>query len=124
MKRVNALAFVLALGAVTAWAGEPAAPAKKEMVKKEAKAAAMKFAGTAESVDAAAGKLTVKDKAGKTMAFTVGADAKVMKAGKKAALADVMAGDSVAVMYEGTADAPVVKSVKVTKGGKAKADKK
>jgi len=126
MKHVSALAFVLALGVGTSWAAEPAAPAK-EMPKKEAKAAkaaAAKFAGTAESVDAAAGKLTVKDKAGKAMTFTLGADAKVMKGGKKAALADIMAGDSLAVTYEGMADAPVIKSVKVMKGAKAKAGKK
>lgn len=131
MMRVSVLALVVAFGAGFVQAQAPAAPAKgmakaaktEAKAAKAVKAAAMKFAGMAESVDAATGKLSLKDTAGKTMAFTIGADVKIMKGTKKAALADVMAGDSVAVTYEGTAEAPVVKSVKVSAPKKAKAEK-
>ncbi len=88
---------------------------KSEMkrMKGDKKAKLSKFTGTVDAVDAAAGKVTVKDKKGMTMVMPVGADAKIMKAGKAAALSDIKAGDRVHIIYEGDMGRPVVKELTI-----------
>ncbi len=55
----------------------------------------------------------MKDAAGAVKTFTIGAGVKIRKGDKKAALADIAAGDCVALKLCGTADKPEVKSVSV-----------
>lgn len=118
MMRVTAMALTAVLGASLAAAQQPAgAPAQKgaeskpAAPKKPAKPAMSKYMGTVASVDAAAGKLTVKNKKGEMKEFMIGGEVKITKGGKTAALSEIMAGDSATVSYEGTAEAPMVKSV-------------
>ena len=91
---------------------------KKEMKgeKKHEKKEKMNMCkGTVEAVDAAMNRITVKDSKGMTMVLPIAAETKIMKAGKPAMLTDVMVGEKVHVMYEGTMENPMVKSVKVEK---------
>lgn len=114
------LAGGLGLGVAQA---QEMAPAKQPEMKKEMKAEkkAVKKAkmnvckGTVEAVDAAMGKLTVKDSKGMVMEMPIAAETKIMKGGKPAALTDIMVGEKVHVMYEGTMENPMVKSVKIEK---------
>jgi len=95
--------------------------------KKESKAKLNKCSGIVESIDLAAGKLTINDQKKMTMTMTIGAEAKIMKAGKPVSLSAIMAGDKVHIMYEGDMASPAVKEVKVIeKAGpkKEKAEKK
>jgi len=93
-------------------AAEKAAPMAE---KKTTKPKAQQVTGTVETVDAAAGTLTVKGRKGNVD----------LKAGEKVKLADVKVGDKVVVKYaDGTASS--VKAVKAPKAKKAepKADAK
>lgn len=97
----------------------PAQPPAKEM-KKEGKPEAKKehikmFKGVVEAVDAAAGRLTIKDHKGKKTDFTVAPEVAITKAGKQAALTDIAVGDKVHIAYEGEMNAPLLKSIKVEK---------
>ncbi|MEK7475135.1 MAG: hypothetical protein AAB152_05815 [Candidatus Coatesbacteria bacterium] len=80
--------------------------------------------GEVTAVDAAGGKLGIKDAKGVATEVAIPADAKIVKPGKKGAtLADVVVGDSVVVMSMETDGVKTVKSVKVRpvkppKGGK------
>jgi len=97
---VSAVSLMVAAGvAVAAQHGAAAAPAAKTAA---APAAAKKPAvkkvsvsGSVEAVDAAAGKLSVKDKKGAVVELVVAADAKIKRSGKAATLAEVMVGDKV-----------------------------
>jgi Cu/Ag efflux protein CusF len=81
--------------------------------------------GEVTAVDAAAGKISLKDAKGVVADWTVPADAKVVKPGKKGAtLADVAVGDTVTVCYEEAAGVKTVKSVKVKPPRKTKPAKK
>lgn len=75
--------------------------AAKEAPQAAAKPAVSKVMGTVEAFDAATNKLTVKDKKGQTKEFTLGADVKVTRVGKKAAAAELTAGDKVTVQLTG-----------------------
>lgn len=108
MRSMMSALLVLGMGTGAALAQKPAAAPKAE-TKKEAKSAVTKFAGAVESVDAAASKLTVKNKKGEAKEFAIGAEVKISKGGKKAALSDIAAGDQVTIASEGDQ----VKSVKV-----------
>ena len=94
-------------------------PAKKgtmKQEKKEMKKSKMtNWKGTVQAVDAAAGKITVTDKEGMTMVMPVTAETKIMKDGKPAVIADLMAGQMVHIMYEGDMNMPMVKKIKVKK---------
>ena len=123
MKKVMIAMLLGGFGLGLAQAQDSAAPAAKTETKKEMKAG-KKYEkkekmnvckGTVEAVDAAMGKLTVKDSKGMTMVLPIAAETKIMKAGKPAMLADVMVGEKVHVTYEGTMENPMVKAVKVEK---------
>jgi Cu/Ag efflux protein CusF len=80
--------------------------------------------GEVTAVDAAAGKLSIKDAKGVVTEVMVPADAKVFKPGKKGAtLADVMVGDMVTIGSAELNGVKTVKSVKVRPPKKAKAEK-
>ncbi|MBI5244718.1 MAG: hypothetical protein HY922_13700 [Elusimicrobia bacterium] len=85
---------------------------------KAAKPKISKYTGTVDSVDAAANKLSVKNAKGSVKEFTLGADVKITKGGKLITFGELAAGDRVTVSYEGTADAPEVKSIVVAKAKK------
>jgi hypothetical protein len=119
-------AMSLALVAGVALAAEQAvAPAAKAASCTKGKKAekSMTCKGVIDSVDAAGGKLAVKNAKAEVVTFTISADVKISINGKKAALADLVAGQDVAVKYCGAAESMVVKSVsvKVPKAKKAKA---
>ena len=82
-----------------------AAPIKSAPTKKAraARPAAGRVSGTVVSVDATTGKLSVKDKSGKVVEFTV-SKATVTKDGKKVDLTGLSAEDHVTVSYKGSAD--------------------
>jgi hypothetical protein len=116
---VMAVAFAFSVAGF-ALAADNAAPAKKEAApaaapmaeKKAAKPKAQKVTGTIETLDAAAGTLTVKGKKGNVD----------LKAGEKVKLGDFKVGDKVVVNYaDGTASS--VKAVKAKKAA-PKAEKK
>jgi hypothetical protein len=116
---VMAVAFAFSVAGF-ALAADNAAPAKKEAApaaapmaeKKAAKPKAQKVTGTIETLDAAAGTLTVKGKKGNVD----------LKAGEKVKLGDLKVGDKVVVNYaDGTASS--VKAVKAKKAA-PKAEKK
>lgn len=71
--------------------------------------------GVVETVDADAGKITVKEHNGTMMVMPIGAGVKIMKNSKMIPITDVMAGEMVHIMYEGDMPNPMVKSVKVEK---------
>jgi len=102
-------------------------PAKKEMMKQDKKEMKKmklnEWKGTVQAVDAAAGKVTVTDKKGMTMVLPVTAETRIMKAGKAAALADLMAGEKVHIWYEGDMTMPMVRKIKVKKDGMKKMEK-
>jgi len=108
-------------GVGLARAQAPAAPAKQPEVKKEMKAEKKHekkektniCKGTVEAVDAATGRITVKNAKGMTMTMAIGMEAKITKAGKPAVLADISAGEKVRIVYEGTMENPMAISLKV-----------
>ena len=85
----------------------PAAPAKakKPSVKKST------IMGTVEAVDAAANKLSIKDKKGAVKEVAVAADAKIRRANKAATLAELVVGDKVLVKVEETDGVVTAKKV-------------
>lgn len=78
--------------------------------------------GTVESVDAVAGKVSIKDEAGKVMTCTVDAKTKIKIGKKKATLAEVVVGEPVEAVCKGE----VIKSltVKVAKKNAMKKEAK
>lgn len=123
MKTVMAVVAVMALscGLVCAQgAGKPAekaAPVKKEAPAKKAKIE--KATGEVVSVDAAASKLSVKEKKA-AKDFVLTAETKIVKGGKTITLAEMTVGEKVTVSYEGT----LVKEVKVHEPAKKAEPKK
>ena len=115
--------IALAADQAAAPAAAPAKPAQCNQAKgkKAAKPKVSVCKGAVEAVDAATGNLSVKDAAGAVKAFTLGADVKIKRNGKKAALADIAVGDSATVKFCGPADKPEVKSVAVKTPRKPKA---
>lgn len=125
--------ILIAMGVAVAACGLAAAqqpmggmetPPKEEMMKhdkKEMKKIKMtEWKGTVQAVDAAAGKITVTDKKGMTMVMPVTAETKIMRGGKMAALADLTAGETVHLWYEGDMNMPMVRKIKVKKAGMKK----
>jgi len=97
---VSVVSFVVASGVVIA-AEQAAAPEAKPVAAatapvKKAKVEKVSVSGTVEAVDAAAGKLSIKDKKGMVKELMVAVDAKIKRAGKVATLAEVLVGDRVA----------------------------
>ena len=128
----GALSLVLVAGLAVA-AEEAVKTAECSQAKKTDKASSpkgkkaeksMTCKGAIEAVDATAGTLSVKNDKGEVMAFKVTADSKVTINGKKAALADITAGQDVQVKYCGEGESMAVKSVavKVKKAKKVKAE--
>lgn len=127
MKKIIIALLVGGFGLGLAHAQDTMAPEKKPEMKKEMKKEMKEekkhgkkektniCKGTVEAVDAAMGKIMVKDAKGMVMTMSIGAETKIMKGGKPAVLADIMLGEKVHVAYEGTMDNPMVKSVKVEK---------
>ena len=97
---VSAVSFVVASGVVIA-ADQAAAPVAKPVAAataapvKKAKVKKVSVSGTVEAVDAAAMKVSIKDKKGMVKELMVAADAKIKRAGKAATLAEVLVGDRV-----------------------------
>ncbi len=123
MRRIlmTAVAVMLVAGIAAAEGGTCAKSAKGD---KGGKGKASTVAGEVVAVDAAAGKLSIKDKDGVVTEFAVTADAKIMKPGKKGAtLADVVVGDNVTVMCMEKDGVKAVKHVKVKPAKKPKGDK-
>ncbi len=123
MKRIMIALLAGGFGLGLAHAQDSMAPAKKPETKKEMKAGKKHekkekvnvCKGTVEAVDAALGRITVKDKKGMSMVMPIAAETRIMKAGKPAALADITVGETVHVIYEGSMGNPLVKSIKVEK---------
>ena len=123
MKELGILVMLTALGGGVALAQEPPQPApKSEMktesgppMKREGKARPRKLLAEVTAVDAAAGKLTVKERKGKPVTLSVGADVRIALGGKLSVLSDIEAGDKVRVTYEGRKDAPAIKKILVIK---------
>lgn len=91
---------------------------------KGSKGKACNVSGEVVAVDAAAGKLSIKDAQGVVTDFAVTADSKIMKPGKKGAtLADVAVGDNVTVMSLEKDGVKTVKQVKVKPPKKPKSKK-
>jgi hypothetical protein len=97
-------------------AAPAAKPAKKEASKKPKTAHVM---GVVTAIDAAAGKLSLKNKKGEMKDFMFAADVKVMKGTAKAAVADIMVNDEVTVATETMGDVVTVKSIKISAPKKA-----
>lgn len=126
MRRMIGLAVAMMLVAGVAAAGGEGCPmAKKE---KCDKGKTCTIGGEVTAVDAEAGKLSVKDEKGEVTEFTIPAEAKVIKAGKKdATLADVAAGDKVKLICsdkDGTKTVVHVKVMDPKKGKKGEKGKK
>lgn len=123
MKKIMIAMLVGGFGLGLAHAQQAMAPAKQPEMKKEMKAEKKHekkekmnmCKGTVEAVDAAMNKITVKDSKGMVMVMPIAVETRIMKAGKPAMLTDVMVGEKVHIMYEGTMENPMVKSVKIEK---------
>ncbi len=104
-----AVVFALPLSGFAAAADNAAKPAKaaKTETKVEKKVRSLRFTGTVEAVDAAAGTLTVKGKKGNVD----------LKAGEKVNLAGLKTGEKVIVKRAGDT-ALAVKVLKAKKAGK------
>ena len=117
MMHIVTMVLAVALGPGLALAQQPAALVSAAP-KKAAKTAMNKSSGKVETVDAAMGKLSVKDKKGTVKEFTIGTDVKITRGGKTISLPEIAAGDTVTVSYSGTAAAPEVKGILVAKAKK------
>ena len=125
MKKIMIAMLVGGFGLGLAKAQQPMAAEQKPEMKKEMKKEMKEgkkhekkekmnmCKGTVEAVDAAMNRITVKDGKGMTMVMPIAAETKIIKAGKPATLADVMVGEKIHIMYEGTMENPMVKSVKI-----------
>jgi Cu/Ag efflux protein CusF len=113
--------MVVMLGASVALAG---AECTRSKAAKTCPANGATVTGEVTAVDAAAGKISIKDAKGVVTDWTVPADAKIMCPGKKdAGLAGIAVGSMVTVCYTETGGVKVVKSVKLKPAKKAKAVK-
>lgn len=105
-----------AFAADTGGAAAPQPQSQSAPAEKPSKRASLsKYSGTVESVDAAANKVSVKNKKGEVKDFTIGADAKLTRGGKAILLSDIAGGDTVTVSYDGSAGGAMAKSVMVAK---------
>ena len=117
MRKVLVLGMMLAAVAGTVMADGMAA-------KKEAKAPtkkSMQMKGTVVSVDAVANKVVIKDAKGVSSDLTVSADTRIMRNGKKATLAEIMADDSVQATCSDVNGVMTCKSIKARAPKKAAA---
>ncbi|MEK7475136.1 MAG: hypothetical protein AAB152_05820 [Candidatus Coatesbacteria bacterium] len=120
MYKMTMAAAVLMMSASVALAGGECSRSKGA---KACPASGSTVTGEVTAVDAAAGKISVKDAKGVVTDWTVPTDAKLMCPGKKdAGLAEIAVGSTVTVCYTEADGVKVVKSVKAAK--KAKAAKK
>ncbi len=117
MRKILLALLAGGIGMGVAWAQQPSGKETKKEVRQEMGKAGRTSAcmGVVEAVDAAAGTISVSERKGSVMVLPVTAGAKIMKAGKTAELADIKAGDKVHILYTGTKENPVVKSVMVQK---------
>ena len=133
---ITLLAAALGCGIASAQQAAPSAQqsmgqeTKKEMMaenksaKKGKKDKMNKLMGIVETVDAATGKITFKDHKDMSMTMAVGADTRIMKAGKPASIADIKAGEKIRFIYEGDMTNPVIREIKIiNKGGKKEGKK-
>lgn len=72
--------------------------------------------GVVTAVDAAAGTFTVRDAAGAELILAAGPEARIRKAGKAVALAELASGDRVALTHDHGSDRPRAWLVKVLPG--------
>ncbi len=121
MKGTALLALMLALGSGASLAEQPVdnvGGATNSKMHVPSVKMPHHFHGTVESVDASSGRITVKDKHGKTRDFTAGSNAKILSGKDTVSLDSVSVGDKVSVSYKGSEAQPQVEKIHIRKTSK------